>query len=1119
LFPSRPLWAVAVGAAMLASSSVGPARAQNTTPTRIERGVALPLDKQELQIPLPAGSVFSIEEGESLVRATAKSTADRRYLAVQPLAAGLARVVVVRPDGSIRSYRIAVGSDTPPSIPAPAVEASLSANVEADSASTSAAPEGAENSGGRTVDAEGNAPTPRAEEAEPAAEPTPEPAAEPAPKPATEAAPLPALRPPATQPSRPSAPARRPAAQPTRRPSQSSQPSQQRPPRGLPTGVSNARPRADEAQISQPVLPPPSRLPNGRAPFPSAPTWTRSRAQSVAPRTRNTGRTITVSQGLARFVTFQQNILSVYFSNVAVMDARALTARAVAITGTAPGRSTLAINVAQSPTDTVGRFEIFTIVVEPATPDLAPTRDAAATELAIRAALADPRVTVRVIEGPTGTLAATLSGTLRESAELQAARETAALFVGAGSVISSLYLDPFAPTLSQVSNPVLPVTDEAYLQQRLRQATGNETIELVGLPGNLVVKGEVGSTDEAEVLLGLLSSLNTPVLPLITVRGRGAGEGANGDAGGDSRYYGANRPVLNGEDLAITRRLQEVTGVRTVYAVRTAQNAIAMYGTARDRREYDLVRRYAVMLPLIGTLAQQPTQTRSFNTGGGAAGAFPASGQSVGGAAGAGTTNPGGGGGGGAVNISPQVNPALQAKPGAPFYQGRAQIGGGFGGFGGTGTVAPTGPGTGGTGAFGAGGGTGAVAPPAPNTGDVPGGAGGGFNAGGFGSNVVGTTGLGAGGNNVGGGFSNQSAAQSSAGQSIVGLSQAEGFIDAEQALLNPANRAQQPATGYRQSVNIQMFVRILDPAANTVRRVTVESNIVEISRTSLRNLGIEAGTVGVLSENVNRGTAATAPTITINPTTGQQTITPGTPGTPDIITRTIDPVFRAGQALAGNGFAGGGPFQFIDPFRVRLNALYQKGNARILSRPNISAIEGADAQIVIGGERPVPSAVATGQAVGQGITFRRFGIILTMRPTVTDDDTIILQVRADVTELANEFGISLNGALIPGERVRSVNTTLTMRSGDTIVLGGLITNDRRQQTSRIPILSSIPILGNLFKSKRFENNESELAIFLSPRIDPLGASLNTREAINRVPALPALPATSLNDAFINGTR
>jgi hypothetical protein len=488
-------------------------------------------------------------------------------------------------------------------------------------------------------------------------------------------------------------------------------------------------------------------------------------------------------------------------------------------------------------------------------------------------------------------------------------------------------------------------------------------------------------------------------------------------------------PLLNGEDAEITRRLQEVTGVRTVYAVRTAQNAVALYGSVLNRSQYETVRRYIVMLPVIGSASSRASETRTIP-----ASALPTAGQSVGapGAAG-GTLNPNPSPAtGGGVNAVPQFNPLLRTGSSAnkrrasfenPYLVTNAQVTGGAGGAGtgggATGAVAPPT-----TGAFGTGGATGAVAPAAPNTSGV----GSGTGAGDFGTgNGFGAAdnfgGIGSGIGAVPGAFGS-GASGSGAGtltfegagvQGAVRTSQAPGFTNPQQALLDPTNAAQQPHAGYRSGVNVQMFVRILDPDAQSVRRVTLESNIVEISRTSLKNLGVESGSVAVLSEDINRGAPPTAPTFATNPTTGQTTIvSPGSPGTRDVITRTIDPSFRPGIAVGGNGFAGGGPFQFIDPFRLRLNALYQNGNARILSRPNITAVEGADAQIVIGGERPVPSAVATGQAVGQSIVFRRFGIIMTMRPTVSDDDTIILQIRADVTELANEFGINLNGALIP---------------------------------------------------------------------------------------------------------
>lgn len=862
---------------------------------------------------------------------------------------------------------------------------------------------------------------------------------------------------------------------------------------GLPEGL---RVRAPEPSLSE-NLPIPVR---NRSLFPI----TTGAAQRTSPRPES-GRTIRVTAGLARFLGFSQNILSVYFSNTGVMDARALTARTVAVTGSAPGRSTLAVNVAQGPNDVIGHVEVFNIVVEPSTPSLTPTRDAATTRAAIRAAIYDPRVDVSVFEGSDGTLNASLKGTLHDAAEKSAAESTAALFVP--RVISALYIDPFAPTLSQVLNPYIPVTGESVLQNKLRQITGNDSIELVSLPGTLAVKAEVDSSEDAEALLSLLPTLNTRVQPFITIRGGGGSVGPDGAPTGQgsegqrtSKYYGSDRPILNGEDLEITRRLQEVTGIRSVSVVRTAQNALAIYGTVRNRIEYETVRRYVVMLPVIGALGgSSATQSRTFSTNPGA-GALPGAGQSVGGAAGANVGVAGG-------NLRPQFNPALQGNAGDPFFQAQAQAAGGGAGGGasvGTGAVAPTAPATGGTG-FGAGAGTGAVAPSAPNTTGVPG-------AGGTGA--FGTTGV----NNFGGvgfvpgvgygGFPGGATdyTQSAAAQNTTGGSQAAGFTSPETALKDPINASQQPNAGYRQNLNVQMFVRITDPNQQSVRRVTLDSNIVEISRTSLKNLGIEAGTVALLTRTETAGTVGTGPTITINPATGQQTIIPGTPGTPGTVQATIDPSVRQGVFTAATGFIGGQGLRVLDPLRLRLNALYQSGNARILSRPNLSAVEGAEAQIVVGGERPVPSAVATGQAVGQSIVFRRFGIILTMRPTMLDDDTILLQIRADVTELASEYGVSINGALIPGERVRSVNTTITVRPGDTFVLGGLITNDRRQQTSRIPILSSLPFIGKLFQSKRFENNESELAIFMTPRIDRLNVTNNGQEAVMRASALPPLP-------------
>lgn len=647
-----------------------------------------------------------------------------------------------------------------------------------------------------------------------------------------------------------------------------------------------------------------------------------------------------VTQGMARILAFKSNILSVFFSDDNVMDARAINARTIGVTGKGPGKSTLAVFLSRYPNDVIGRAVIYNIEVYPASARAVPVgfTDAVEAENAIRTALNDPRIRVSVLQRPDGSLVAQLSGGVRNSAEAEASVATASLFVP--NVISSLYADPQAPTLEAALRGPALTGDEA-LQAKLRSLYSNDTIELVALPNGTALKATVDNAAQAESILSILPSLSRQIQPFIVVRG----------ATGETPFYSSERPILHGEDYEMTRRMNEVTGVSSVYVVRTARNALAVYGTARSRVEYDTVRRYATTL--LPQLQESVTNTQVVSQPA-AAGATPVVSTTA-------TT----------TSVSATA-PALSAAAGVA---------------------------------------------PAPGT------------------------------------------------ANLTGLTSA-----------NAVN------SGYQAPIQLQMFVRVLDDDAATIRLVTVESNVVEISRSALKDLGAQFGSATVVSETVDSENGG--------------------------IVREIDPTFNLGTGLLGD-FAGFGAFSNINPIRVRLAALMQNGSARVLSKPNLTAVEGAEAQITIGGVRPIPFTASTGAAGGTqqtSVEFRRYGIILTMRPTVTDDETIILQIRGDVTDLDPTTAINLGGAEIPGERVRSVDTVVTMREGDTLVLGGLITNDTRKQTSKVPILGDIPILGALFRSKRFENNESELAIFLTPRIRRQRASMNTKSGVEMVPSLPSLP-------------
>jgi pilus assembly protein CpaC len=197
----------------------------------------------------------------------------------------------------------------------------------------------------------------------------------------------------------------------------------------------------------------------------------------------------------------------------------------------------------------------------------------------------------------------------------------------------------------------------------------------------------------------------------------------------------------------------------------------------------------------------------------------------------------------------------------------------------------------------------------------------------------------------------------------------------------------------------------------------------------------------------------------------------------------------------------GGNAMSFI-------RALQQQGAIRALAEPNLIAMNGQEASFLAGGEYPVP--VVQGGGSGQGptvtIIFKEYGVRLNFKPTIIDEDHIRLELEPEVSTLDFANGVLFSGFRIPALRTRRAKTGIELRDGQSFALAGLLDNNETQSFSKIPGLGDIPILGNLFKSKQFQRNESELMFIVTAQmVKPVN-----RDDLPRIPGVENLKNGSL---------
>jgi pilus assembly protein CpaC len=197
------------------------------------------------------------------------------------------------------------------------------------------------------------------------------------------------------------------------------------------------------------------------------------------------------------------------------------------------------------------------------------------------------------------------------------------------------------------------------------------------------------------------------------------------------------------------------------------------------------------------------------------------------------------------------------------------------------------------------------------------------------------------------------------------------------------------------------------------------------------------------------------------------------------------------GAALSSNGITAS-----YRGIKATLRAMERAGVIRTLAEPNLTAISGETANFLAGGEFPIPAGFTcdpTTRNCQTQIQFKKFGVGLNFTPVVMSEGRISLKVLSEVSELSNDNSLTLTQSIdssgntvtqtIPSIKTRRAETTVEVPSGGTIAMAGMIQEQTKQQLNGLPGLMNLPVLGALFKSRDYQNHQTELVIMVTPYI------------------------------------
>lgn len=192
---------------------------------------------------------------------------------------------------------------------------------------------------------------------------------------------------------------------------------------------------------------------------------------------------------------------------------------------------------------------------------------------------------------------------------------------------------------------------------------------------------------------------------------------------------------------------------------------------------------------------------------------------------------------------------------------------------------------------------------------------------------------------------------------------------------------------------------------------------------------------------------------------------------------------------------------------QVLLEALETQGMARTLAEPNLTALSGQQASFLAGGEYPIP-VVEDGNV---SIEYKPFGVELEFTPRVLDDNIINLELNAAVSSLDGSNTVSIGGTVVNAFRRRETQTTVELRDGESFAIAGLLEDDFRANSTAVPWISELPVLGALFRSANYQRSQTELVIIITAHL-----VTPTRGEALMLPTDRVRPPTE-RELFLNG--